>query len=117
MSIVRAVKTGVCKYGWPRKPLLPVGAGAEVDPLVIPLFGIRMTPVMVDLARRKQQHIAGTTDELLIVVFDYPFPTHGQVQNVPFHPKRTVNVKIEISLSLDRGQPRHQVGVKRITRQ
>jgi hypothetical protein len=35
----------------------PVGARAEVDPLVIPLAGVGMAAVVMDLPRREQQHI------------------------------------------------------------
>ena len=117
MHFIRAIKTGVRKNSRPGKPLLPVGARTEIDPLVIPLFGIRMTAIVVDLPRREQQDIAGAADELLVAILDDPLSAHGQVEDIPFHPERSVDVKIEISLSLDRGQPCHKVRVKRVSRQ
>ena len=72
---------------------------------------------MVDLPRREQQDIPRAADEMLVTVLDDPFPPHGQVEDIPFHPERSVDVKVEISLSLDRGQPRHKVRVKGVSRQ
>jgi len=76
-----------------------------------------MTAIVVDLPRREQQDIAGAADKLLVTVLDDPFPSHGQVEDIPFHAERSIDVKVEVSLSLDRGQSRHKVRVKRVSRQ
>ena len=112
MRLIRAIKTGLRENGRPREPLLPVGARTEIDPLVIPLFGIRVASVVVDLPRREQQHITRAADKLPIAVFNHPFPANGQVQNIPFHSERSIDVEIEIPLGLNGRQPRHQMGVK-----
>lgn len=96
---------------------MPVGARPEIDPLVIPLAGIGVTAIMVNLSRRKQQHIAGPADKLLPVVIDHPFAANRQVQDIAFHPQRAVNKEIQIAIGVNRRQARHQMGVKRVTRQ
>lgn len=96
---------------------MPVGAWAEIDPLVIPLAGVGMATIVVNLPRRKQQHIAGTTDELLAVVVDHPLAADRQVENIAFHAQRAVDKEIEISLRLNRRQAGDQMGVKGVARQ
>ncbi len=96
---------------------MPVGARPEIDPLVIPLAGIGMAAVVVYLSRRKQQHIAGAADKLLPVVIDHPFAADRQIKDIALHAQRTVNKEIQIAVGLNRRQARHQMGIKRVTRQ
>jgi len=66
----------------------------------------------MNFARWEEQNIPRTADEGLIVILDHPFPAYGQVEDIPLHPQRSVNVKIEITVRLNGRQPRHQMGVK-----
>ncbi|MNT68180.1 hypothetical protein D3C72_2063890 [compost metagenome] len=101
----------------PRKPLLPVSTRTEIDPLVIPLFGIWMTSVVMHFPRREQQNIPWPTDKLPIVIVDHPFATHGDIQNVPLHSQRSIDKKVEITVGFNGGQTRDQMGVEGVTRQ
>ena len=102
MRLIRAIKTGLRDDSGPVQPLVPVGARAEIDPLVIPLTGIRVTAIVMNFARRKQQHIALTADELLALVLNHPFTTHRQVEDKPFHTQRTVDKEIQITTGFNR---------------
>ncbi|MNR10301.1 hypothetical protein D3C85_1265460 [compost metagenome] len=117
MRLVGAIKTGMGKNRRPRKPLLPIGARAEIDPLVIPLFRIGMAAIVMNLPRGKQQYIAWATDKLPIVIFNHPFAAHGNIQNVAFHTQRAIDKKVEVAVGFDGGQTRHQMGVEGVTRQ
>ncbi len=96
---------------------MPVGARAEVDPLVIPLAGVGMAAVVMDLPRREQQHIARPADKLLAVVVDHPLAADRQVEDIAFHTQRAVDKKIQVSLRLNRRQTGDQMSVKRVARQ
>jgi len=84
---------------------------------VIPLPGIGMTAIVMNFTRREEQNIARTADEGLIAILDHPLSAHGQVEDIALHPQRSVNVKIEIAVSLNGRQSRHQMRVKRVARQ
>lgn len=45
---IRTEKAGLGKNRWPVEPLVPVGARAEVDPLVIPLAGVGMAAIVMN---------------------------------------------------------------------
>ena len=115
--LVRTEKAGLGEDRRPVEPLVPVGARPEVDPLVIPLAGVGMAAVVMDLPRREQQHIARPADKLLAVVVDHPLAADRQVEDIAFHTQRAVDKEIQVSLRLNRRQAGDQMSVKRVARQ
>ena len=103
MRFIRAEKAGLGKNRRPVEPLVPVGARPEVDPLVIPLAGIRMAPVVVNFSRWKQQNIARPADKLLALIIDNPFATDGEIEDITLHTQRPVDKKIQVSVRLNGG--------------
>lgn len=81
---------------------------------MVPLPGLGVAAVVVNLTRREEQHIAGAADKLLVVVLNHALAAHRQIENIALHPQRTVNIEIEIAVGFNGRQPRHQMGVKRV---
>lgn len=114
---IRTKKAGLGKNRWPVEPLVPVGARAEVDPLVIPLAGVGMAAIVMNFPGREQQHIARPADKLFAVVVDHPLAADRQIENIAFHTQRAVDKEIQVSLRLNRRQAGNQMSVKRVARQ
>lgn len=96
---------------------MPVGAWAEIDPLVIPLAGVGMAAIVVNLPGGNSSISPGRQTKPLAVVVDHPLAADRQVENIAFHAQRAVDKEIEISLRLNRRQAGDQMGVKGVARQ
>lgn len=53
---------------------------------------------------------------MLVLVVDHPFTANRQIEDEAFHAEWAVNKEIQIAFRINRRQPRHQVGVKRVAR-
>lgn len=101
MRFIRAEKPVWAKW-LASQPLLPVGARAKVNPLVIPLAGVRVASVVVNFSGWKQQNIAVPTDKLLALIIDNPFTTDGEIEDITLHTQRPVD-KNPVSVRLNGG--------------
>ena len=86
---------------------MPVGARAEIDPLVIPLAGVGMAAIVMDLPGGTAAYRPAGRQTAPVVV-DHPFAADRQVEDIAFHTQRAVNKEIQY--------PCASIGVRPVTR-